>query len=298
MTRNTTQTTGDERNTQSRYRDALEAARRRRADEELTVARLVDEAYHALPDSADLDEVRKAAEDILGHSLEKRPMTDGGQSEPAIVCVGIDPDSIDPIPKQGMYAPSVHFQHDGKPTILVDKDGDGVYEIGITGDNTGDHLWTELEGGDIGDEALELLESHLDGESIDLSQDFSAAWKDDVQDERTVTDGDELSVPTAGELVHDRDGEGEDELVVVQAHHDTPAEEYPIDEVGGETVADLNAFYDAQAPVLEAVYLAEVEAVLDSWDDVDDLRKEVSSGEVSSYAFPADRLAVSGGEGQ
>jgi len=187
LTQNTTQTTGDERNTQSRYRDALEAARRRRADEELTVARLVDEAYHALPDGADLDEVREAAEDLLGHRIERRDL---------------------------------------------------------------------------------------------------------------VTDGGQFSLPSAGERVLDRDGEGDDELVVVRAHPDTPAKDYTVATVDEKTVADLNGYYDPSAPVVEAVYLAEAKAVLDTWDDVDDVRDEVSSGELSSYAFPADRLTVSGGEGQ
>lgn len=299
LTRNTTQTAEDERKTQSRRRDALDAARRRRADEGLTIARLVDEAYHAQPDGADLDEVRETAEDLLGHQTERREvLTDGGQSELAITCDNIDSDSIDPIPEEGMYAATIHFQHDDKPTILVDRDGDGVYETGITGDNTGDDLWTALEGGDIGDEAIELLEGHLDGESIDLSKDFSAHWKDDVQDERTVPERSELSIPTAGEHVRDRDGEGDDELVVTRAHPDTPAENYTVATVDEMTVADLNAFYDPSAPVVEAVYLAEVEAVLDSWDNVEELREEVSSGKVSSYAFPADRLTVPGGEEQ
>ena len=69
-------------------RAALEAARRRHSDEELTLARLIGYAYHALPREADLDEVRSAAADLLDreHTADrvdeeaaKRLATDGGR---------------------------------------------------------------------------------------------------------------------------------------------------------------------------------------------------------------------------
>ncbi|RLM62555.1 hypothetical protein [Halorubrum sp. Atlit-26R] len=71
---------------QRRIYDALEAARRRRSDEELTVARLVGEAFTAIPATADLDAVRAAAREVLGDDRPRdRPnrsktlATDGGR---------------------------------------------------------------------------------------------------------------------------------------------------------------------------------------------------------------------------
>mgnify|MGYP006289469441 CR=1 FL=1 len=71
---------------QRRIYNVLEAARRRRSDEELTVARLVGEAFAALPATADLDAVRAAAREVLGDdrprdraNRSKTLATDGGR---------------------------------------------------------------------------------------------------------------------------------------------------------------------------------------------------------------------------
>lgn len=49
----------------SETRDALEAAHRRNSDEELTVARLIGYAYHAIPDDVGVEEARAVAKDVL-----------------------------------------------------------------------------------------------------------------------------------------------------------------------------------------------------------------------------------------
>lgn len=114
------------------------------------------------------------------------------ESESVIHRDGIDELSVRLMAAEGPYAPTVHFDHEGNSTILIDKDSDGVYELGITA--AGEYpepLWHDLEEGDITEDALEYLESRMvDEHSIDLSQDFDADWKDDETDDAELaTDG-------------------------------------------------------------------------------------------------------------
>jgi len=107
-------------------------------------------------------------------------------------------------------------------------------------------------------------------------------------------DGGQYTLPAVGSRVSDRDTEG-DELVVVDVRERTRADDLVLDELDGLTVADVNAEYDPAAPVADAVYVDELEAALDTWRGVEDVKDAVSFGAVASYSFPADRLELAAG---
>jgi hypothetical protein len=126
--------------------------------------------------------------------------------------------------------------------------------------------------------------------------DASAGWRREYYhqhaDAALATDGGaETRLPTAGDRVRDRDSDDGDELVVVKTHPDTEARDCWLDAIDA-TVADANGAYDAAAPVVEAAYVSDVEDRLDGWRSVEDLRDAVSFGALSTYTFPADRLAA------
>jgi len=133
-------------------------------------------------------------------------------------------------------------------------------------------------------------------------RDASAGWRDeyalqgveDTHDPRA--DGGRYILPTSGSRVRDRDGDEDDELLVVRVHHDTRAADHRIDALDA-TVADVNPNYDADAPVVEAVYVDELES-LGGWRTVEDVRDAVSFDAVKCYSFPADRLAATAGGGE
>jgi len=108
-------------------------------------------------------------------------------------------------------------------------------------------------------------------------------------------DGGQYTLPTAGARVVDRDTDG-DELVVVDVRKGTRADEVVLNECDGLTVADVNDAFDPGASVVDAVYVDELEATLDSWRSFEDVKDAVLFGAVTSYSFPADRLEpVAGG---
>lgn len=111
-------------------------------------------------------------------------------------------------------------------------------------------------------------------------------------------DGGQYTLPAVGARVSDRDTDG-DGLVVVDVRERTRADDLvldELDELDGLTVADVNPEYDPGAPVADAVYVDELEAALDTWRGVEDVKDAVSFGAVASYSFPADRLEpVAGG---
>jgi hypothetical protein len=109
-------------------------------------------------------------------------------------------------------------------------------------------------------------------------------------------------LPDPGARVHDLDGDGSDELLVVDTHPTTTAEAYHLEALGGRTVADVNPEYAPGAPVVEAVYLDDTRAPLDGdgdiLEDVEDdeaaleaVRQAIDAGAITAYSFPADRLS-------
>jgi hypothetical protein len=130
-------------------------------------------------------------------------------------------------------------------------------------------------------------------------RDASVGWRDEYLFQAVAgdmrADGGRYILPSEGSRVRDRDGDEDDELLVVRVHPDTPADDHRIDALDA-TVADVNPEYDPDAPVVEAVYADELES-LDGWRTVADVRDAVAEGAVGGYSFPADRLAaISGGD--
>lgn len=96
-----------------------------------------------------------------------------------------------------------------------------------------------------------------------------------------------------GERVRDREDAGDAELIVLDRRDRTAAEVTIDDRL---SVADVNPEYDARDDVVDAVYLEEVEATLDGWRSVADLRDAAAFDAINTYAFPAQRLEPVGGE--
>jgi len=111
---------------------------------------------------------------------------------------------------------------------------------------------------------------------------------DGVGKPEPVTDGGRYVLPNIGSRVVDRE-EG-DELLVVELHEQTGADRYEIGLFGETTVAEENPHYDPSAPVVEAVYIDDVEETLDNWRSVEDVRDAVAFDALTAYSFPADRL--------
>jgi hypothetical protein len=138
--------------------------------------------------------------------------------------------------------------------------------------------------------------------------DSSADWRTEHEDVHVDPDGHVLTdggtrstryvLPTEGAVVYDdlrKDGVG-DELLVINVHEDTSADEVWLDELG-KTVAAVNDEYDDDAPVADCVYLDELVNTLGDWDSVEGVREAVVEGTIRSYTFPVDRLSSTrGGE--
>lgn len=127
-------------------------------------------------------------------------------------------------------------------------------------------------------------------------RDVSGSWRDEYRHAgATLPDGGTPAGDTApefepGDRVRDRDGDPDDELLVVAAH-DTRADEYRLEAVDGEpTVADVNPGYDPGAAVIGAVYRSGL-LDADGWRTLDELRRAVERDDLRAYSFPADRLA-------
>ena len=112
-----------------------------------------------------------------------------------------------------------------------------------------------------------------------------------VVSDRVETDGGPYRLPSVGDRVLD----GDDELIVLDVHPDTRASDHALEELGGLTVAEANEEYDADAPVVDAVYVDEAEAVLDGWRSVEDIVDAVEFDAIAAYTFPTDRLEPAAG---
>lgn len=104
------------------------------------------------------------------------------------------------------------------------------------------------------------------------------------------------TLPEVGAHVFDREYDEAKELVVIEVYPGTRAADHEIPELSGRTVAELNAQYDSEAPVVDAVYIEDINGSCGRNRDIRQLRSAVRDGSIRSYTFPAPRLAR-GGEG-
>jgi len=100
-------------------------------------------------------------------------------------------------------------------------------------------------------------------------------------------------MPTVGDVVADPDMDSDDTLVVVRTH-DTRADDFPIDDLDGETVAS----YSANSPYPEETFVVEIaflNALQESYirenvESVAELRDYLEDGGFQVYPYPAARL--------
>ena len=122
----------------------------------------------------------------------------------------------------------------------------------------------------------------------------SAGWRAEyTANAVAVPDGGSELLPKVGDRVTDREADG-GELIVLDVHPEAHAGGWEIRSTG-RTVADHNPEYRADSAVVEAVYGEDADR-LPAWRTVADLRDAVKTDTLASYAFPAARLAFSGGE--
>lgn len=124
--------------------------------------------------------------------------------------------------------------------------------------------------------------------------DASAGWREEYATQHVDTslraDGAKAyTIPGEGDTIRDLDCGGEDTLIVLDTHPEACAAEFEIDDTG-VTVAQLNPAYDDGAPVIEAVYLDDIEDRLEGWRSIEDIRDAVSFDVLRVYSFPADRI--------
>ena len=104
------------------------------------------------------------------------------------------------------------------------------------------------------------------------------------------------TLPEVGAHVFDRESDDDEKLVVINVYPGTRAADYEIPELSGCTVAELNKQYDPEAPVVDAVYVEDVNDTFGRSHTTGQLRSAVSDCSIRSYTFPAPRLV--GGEGR
>ena len=104
------------------------------------------------------------------------------------------------------------------------------------------------------------------------------------------------TLPKTGAHVFDERSNEERELVVIDVYPGTRAADHKIPEPSGYTVAELNNQYDPGEPVVDAVYIEDINDLFGSCWNVKQLRSAVYNDLIRSYAFPAPRLKR-GGEG-
>jgi hypothetical protein len=123
-------------------------------------------------------------------------------------------------------------------------------------------------------------------------RDASSGWRSEYADQGVaIPDGGETPLPTPGSRARDRDADDDVEVFVTRTHPSSRADNWHIPALDGDTVDDVNPDYPPWSSVVEAVYLDELEATLDNWRGVEDVRDAVSLGALRSYSFPAARLA-------
>jgi hypothetical protein len=106
-----------------------------------------------------------------------------------------------------------------------------------------------------------------------------------------IPDGGEETLPSPGARARDREDSDGGEVFVVETHPSSRADNWHLEALDGDTVFMANQSYPPWSLVVEGVYVAELEAKLDGWRSLADVRDAVSLGAVRKYAFPAARLA-------
>jgi hypothetical protein len=98
-----------------------------------------------------------------------------------------------------------------------------------------------------------------------------------------------------GARVVDREAD-DPSLAVVLEREDVPAEEYTIAALDGDTVADVNPEYPGEAAVATVVFVEELAAYLERWDEYTPavLQKHVNSAGLRTYSYPVPRLQLAG----
>lgn len=98
---------------------------------------------------------------------------------------------------------------------------------------------------------------------------------------------------TPGETVVDRgdDSDYPSHAVVLETVN-VPARNYPIAELDGQTVAELNPEYPADADVVLVAFAKDLDEILPGWEDYTarQLRKHTEQTRLQVYAYPAPRL--------
>ena len=103
-----------------------------------------------------------------------------------------------------------------------------------------------------------------------------------------VADGLPRFVPEPGARVRDREADpGEGELLVLDVL-DARADEHLV-EGTEQTVAEYNDGYPPAAPVVRAVYTADLDARTE-WRSLQELRGRADDGDLRAYDFPNARL--------
>ena len=126
--------------------------------------------------------------------------------------------------------------------------------------------------------------------------DASAGWREEYATQHVDTSlradgGKAYSIPDEGDTVRDLDARDHGLLIVLNTHPEACAAEFTIDDAG-TTVAGVNPGYDDGAPVVEAVYVDDVENTLGSWRSIEDIRDAVSFDVLRVYSFPSDRVVA------
>lgn len=137
--------------------------------------------------------------------------------------------------------------------------------------------------------AIPKIDCPFCGETLSKNQYYHHLPCDGVEPE--PADGG-FHLPAIGATVVDRDGG--DRLVVVETYPTAEASNWNVPELDA-TVGDVNPNYDDRAPVVEGVYVDDVNDTVGEWDDVDDLKAAVQDDRLDAYHFPSGRLAQGNG---
>lgn len=106
-------------------------------------------------------------------------------------------------------------------------------------------------------------------------------------------DPEKIAEITLGQRMHDREGD-DSELIVTEIRRTSARMKY-VEELG-QTVAEANPDYPAHEPVVEAVFVSDVQDALGTnWidDDIFEMSHddELEPAGIKSYIYPVERLA-------
>lgn len=120
--------------------------------------------------------------------------------------------------------------------------------------------------------------------------------KTDADDSRVGTailaDGGRFD-PTPGALVVDRDDDSaQPSVALVLERSYLPAERHTINDLGGQTVADANPDYPADADVVTVAFVDDLDDVVSDYREYTTtrLREHARAGDIRTCSYPAPRL--------